>query len=225
LKVLCQLLPFSHDQFFDVFAAYNRALWPFAVLLWMLTVGVFVALLRGAPIGRVPTVLLAVHWAWTAVAYHWAFFAAINPMAILFGAAFLLQAALLGLRAWRRPLRYSCAVTPRHVTGGLMIVCSLAYPLLAASLVGRYPHIPTFGVPCPTTLLTIGFLLMATRLRLSLLAIPVSWTVIGGSAAVFFGVMPDWVLPLAGVTAVIYWVTALGRQGWSARPDGGEKTD
>jgi hypothetical protein len=210
------LLPFSHDQFLEVFAAYNRALWPFAALLWMLTAGSFLTLLRGVSIGRIPTALLAVHWAWTAVAYHWAYFAAINPMAVLFGAAFLLQALLLGLRVWRRPLTYSWQRTPRHMTGGLLILYSLAYPLLAVTLVGRYPHAPTFGVPCPTTLLTIGFLLTATPVRLSVLAIPVAWTLIGGSAAILFGVVPDWALPVAGFVTLSFWLTSLRKQRLSA---------
>ena len=38
--------------------------------------------------------LLAVHWAWSAVAYHVVFFTRVNPAAWLFAAIFLLQAAL-----------------------------------------------------------------------------------------------------------------------------------
>ena len=38
-------MPFSADAFFDVFAAYNQALWPFAATLWLFTAGVFAAFL------------------------------------------------------------------------------------------------------------------------------------------------------------------------------------
>jgi len=39
-------LPFTHDQFLDVFAAYNRTLWPAAALLWIATAAAVVQWLR-----------------------------------------------------------------------------------------------------------------------------------------------------------------------------------
>ena len=51
---------------------------------------------------------------------------------------------------------------------------------------------PTFGVPCPTTLLTLGILSIANgRGSGLLLAIPVLWAAIGGSAAFLLGVPQD----------------------------------
>jgi len=67
---------------------------------------------------------------------------------------------------------------------------------------GSYPRIPTFGVPCPTTLLTIGLLLMAIRIRLSLLIIPWLWAVIGGAAALL-RVIPDFALIAAAVLVLL----------------------
>jgi hypothetical protein len=203
------LLPFSHEQFFAVFAAYNRALWPFAAVLWALSLGAFVLVLRGARNPRSISTLLAAHWAWAAIAYHWAYFAAVNPAAVAFGAVFLAQALLLGIGAWRDAIRYSWRRTPRHVIGALLVVYALLYPALAELFIGAYPSIPTFGVPCPTTLLTIGFLLLTTPLRISLLIIPSAWTVVGGSAAVLFGVLPDWALLAAGLAVLLVTVTRL----------------
>ena len=37
-------LPFAPDEFFDVFAAYNERLWPFALALWLLTAFTFTAI-------------------------------------------------------------------------------------------------------------------------------------------------------------------------------------
>jgi len=39
-------LPFSHDAFLDVFGAYNAAVWPAVMLLWLVTAGVVFALFR-----------------------------------------------------------------------------------------------------------------------------------------------------------------------------------
>lgn len=207
-------LPFSREQFLEVFAAYNLSLWPFAAALWVLSLAALVLVVRGARVDRAVTVLLAVHWAWTAVAYHWVHFAAINPAAPVFAAAFLAQAFALGKSAWRDSLRYAWRLTPRHLIGAATAAYGLLYPAAALVVVGAYPRIPTFGVPCPTTLLTMGLLLMATPVRISLLVIPLLWSLIGGSAALLFAIAPDFALPAAGVLVT---VLLLPRRSWSQR--------
>jgi hypothetical protein len=197
-------LPFSHAEFLDVFAAYNAALWPLAIVLWLLSLSAFVLVMRGEHNDRAVTALLAVHWGWAAIAYHWAHFATINPAAYAFAAVFLVQALLLGIGAWRGSPRYVWQPpTPRRLIGGVMAAYGLAYPAMAALIVGDYPRIPTFGVPCPTTLLTLGFLLMATPVRMSLLIVPLLWSIIGGSAALLFGIVPDFALLAAGFVVLM----------------------
>ena len=62
-------LPFSHDAFLDVFGAYNAAVWPAVMLLWLVTAGVVFALFRtGRLNGQALFWLLALHWAWSGVA-------------------------------------------------------------------------------------------------------------------------------------------------------------
>src|SRR5688572_27850444 len=86
-------LPFSHEEFLDVFASYNQLLWPATALLWLITLAVMIELFRAGPrSSRLVSALLAFHWAWSAIAYHLAFFRSINPAAGLFGALFLVQA-------------------------------------------------------------------------------------------------------------------------------------
>jgi hypothetical protein len=200
----CMELPFSHAEFLDVFAAYNAALWPLSIALWLLSLSAFVLVMRGEQNDRAITPLLAVHWGWAAIAYHWAYFAAINPAAHAFAVGFLAQALLLATGAWRGSLRYvRRPPTPRRLIGAVMAAYALAYPALAVLAVGDYPRIPTFGVPCPTTLLTIGFLLMATPVRISLLIVPLLWTIIGGSAALLFGIAPDFALLAAGLVVLM----------------------
>ena len=96
-------MPFSRTEFFDVFGAYNSALWPAALVLWLVSAGLMATAVRaGEPPHRALSVLLAVHWAWSAVAYHAAFFTRVNPAAWLFAGLFLIQAVLFawwGLRS------------------------------------------------------------------------------------------------------------------------------
>ena len=150
--------------------------------------------------------MLAVHWAWSALAYNAVFFTRIIPAARVFAGLFLLQAVLfLWLGVFRPRISFSWSRTPRHLIGATLGVYALAYPLLSLLLGHQYPQIPTFGVPCPTTLFTVALLLMVDPpLPGSLTVIPVIWSLIGGSAAVLLGVTPDLMLLVAGTLVVLY---------------------
>jgi Family of unknown function (DUF6064) len=72
-------LPFTKDQFFKLFAAYNQALWPALIALWIASIVVSVLLLTPRrPPDRWISALLATHWAWSALAYYAGFFTSIN---------------------------------------------------------------------------------------------------------------------------------------------------
>jgi Family of unknown function (DUF6064) len=194
-------LPFTRDQFFDVFAVHNRSLWPFALALWAYALAAAVALPRHRQYGRVPVAMLAVQWVWAGVAYHAVFFASINPAARLFATLFVIEA---GLRVWfgvvRDQLRFSPTGSLRHVVGWTLIIYALLYPLLAQAEGYAFPRGPTFGVPCPTTLLTIGWLFVADPPWPRVVAlVPIGWALIGGSAAGLFGVRADSMLWAAGI--------------------------
>ena len=68
-------LPFTPDEFFDVLATYNQQLWPYALGLWLLTLYAVIAMTRATPRGPLMPAVLALHWAWSGLAYHAAFFA------------------------------------------------------------------------------------------------------------------------------------------------------
>ncbi|NCA77267.1 MAG: hypothetical protein EOM90_13120 [Alphaproteobacteria bacterium] len=60
------------------------------------------------------------------------------------------------------------------------------------------------GLPCPTTILTFGLLLIAGKtLPTYLLIIPFLWALVGTTATFKFGVIPDYMLILAAVITVI----------------------
>jgi len=155
-------LPFTSDEFFDVLAAYNRSFWPIALALWAYALATAVVLARHHGRTRFAAAMLAVQWVWAGVAYHAVFFTAINPAAWLFAALFVVEGALL---AWfgvvHEQLRFSSTGSLRHVAAWTLIISALLYPVLAGAEGHAFPRTPTFGVPCPTTLLTIGWLLAA----------------------------------------------------------------
>ena len=201
------MLPFTRDQFLAVFADYNQSLWPIAVTLWVLTAW---ALSRSGERTRDQrrslSFLLAVHWVWSAVAYHAAFFAAINPAAMLFSVLFLLEAVLL---VWygvmRDDLLFGTSGPVRRRTSQGLIAYALAYPALNWLDGHRYPWLPTFGVPCPTTILTIGFLLGATPpVPRPVVVVPILWGIIGGSAALLLDMHVDVMLLLASMGLTLH---------------------
>ena len=89
-------LPFSTEQFHAVFSAYNEAVWPAqGVLLAAAGATLVLAALPRAFSGAAISALLALLWAWMGLAYHLAFFSAINPLARLFAVLSLAGALLL----------------------------------------------------------------------------------------------------------------------------------
>ncbi|MGE3345175.1 MAG: DUF6064 family protein, partial [Vicinamibacterales bacterium] len=150
-------LPFTHEQFLDIFGAYNTSWWFGGGALWLLSALAVIALVRGYLTTRAAFLLLALHWAWSGAVYHLGYFAAINPAARLFGVAFLLQALLLAGAAVRRDApSVTWGRSPRHWLSVGFAVYSLMYPLLILAAGYRWPRMPAAGVPCPTTLFTVG---------------------------------------------------------------------
>ena len=201
-------LPFTREQFFDLFVAYNQALWPAAIALWMAS-AVIVALRLSArrPHDRSISALLVAHWAWSALAYHVAFFTRINPAAWLFAALFIGQAVLVfRVGVVQRRLSFAPWGTAWAPLAWGLIGYSLTYPAINALDHGSLLRIPTFGLPCPTTIFTAGVLMLATPRSWKLSVVPVIWSAIGGSAAFLLGVHADVALSIAGMALAIFSV-------------------
>jgi hypothetical protein len=199
-------LPFTRADFFEVFARYNSLLWPCALGLWVYAAASVVVWARRGSGRALIATMLAVQWAWAGLAYHAVFFTAINPAAWIFSALFLVESTLL---VWfglvRDRLEFSSTGSPFQAVSWILIVFALLYPA-AVQLEGHaYPAAPTFGVPCPTTLLTIGLLLTVTTPWPRVLAIiPIAWALIAGSAAVVFGVRSDLMLWLGAAALTLF---------------------
>jgi hypothetical protein len=180
---------------------------------YLLGGAVVVALLRPSASGRrfVPGVLAAL-WAWTGIAYHGIFFAAINPAAWGFAALFLLQGALFAWAAAGRRMDPTPRGGPVAWAGWFLVLYALVlYPVLGWLLGQRYPSVPVFGItPCPLTLFTFGVLLVVRSAPRRLLVVPALWALVGGSAAALLHVPQDWLL-LASVLAVLPLLPAARR--------------
>ena len=150
--------------------------------------------------------ILAFLWAWLGLGYHFAFFSSINPLAYVFAA---LSLAGAGVFVWQgvicRQLQFRLdSGTRRWVGVGLIIFALVVYPAWSYYAGHRYPTLPTFGLPCPTTIFTLGLLAFLVRpYPRSPLVIPILWCFVGSQAAFMFDVPQDLGLVVAGVVGIV----------------------
>ncbi len=130
-------LPFGRPEFLAVFAAYNGAIWPLQLLFLaagLLAIGLL--FYRPPWADRAISSVLAVFWFTMAIAYHWTFFAPINPAAYLFGGMFLFQAGLFLVEGLaRNRIHFGEASAVRSWIAALLITYGIAiYPLIGLAL-------------------------------------------------------------------------------------------
>jgi hypothetical protein len=200
--------PFTVAQFFKVFADYNASIWPLQIVAYGLGVLAALALWLRRPLaGQVILSVLAILWSLNGIGYHFLFFAEINPIAPAFAGLFLLQSILfIASVIVRNDLRFEVRLHFRSAAGLSFIV----YALLIYELLGYWAGHglmagPLFGVaPCPTTIFSIGMMLLARgKWVLWLSIIPILWSFIGVAAALQFGVPEDLALPFAGAMLLV----------------------
>jgi hypothetical protein len=201
-------IPFTVEQFFDVFGTYNLAIWPLQILAYILGILTVVLAFRENRISaRLVCAILAASWIWMGVSYHIIHFSVINPVARIFGIVFVLQGSiflLVGTLSGGLAFRFS--LKPLPVIGACFIIYAMVvYPLLGLGFDHSYPRAPMFGVaPCPTTIFTFGILLWSKRPAPAyLLIVPFLWSVIGMSAAVSLRVPQDYGLFVAGLAGTV----------------------
>jgi hypothetical protein len=199
-------LPFDQTRFLAVFREYNEAVWPLQVVLLLVGVAALVLAVRGSPrAGRVISFLLALLWAWMGAVYHVVFFMPINPAAGLFGALFLFAAAAF---VWYGGLRERLHFKLKANARGWFALALGAYALIAYPLLGLawgrdVPELVSFGLPCPTTLFTIGLLGLAQpTFPRAVLVVPLLWSLVALQAAWFLGIYEDFALAVAAAAGL-----------------------
>jgi Family of unknown function (DUF6064) len=206
------VLPFTTEQFFGVFRAYNETVWPAQWVLGALAVAALWLAARPSRWShRAISAILGVLWLWLGLAYHLAFFAAINPLAYAFAAVCVAGGlAFLWLGAVRRRLRFQLSPRGRGGVGLLLVAfAGVVYPAWSVLAGHRYPAFPTFGLPCPTTLFTMGMLafLVPPYPRAALVA-PLLWCLVGAQAAFLLGVPQDLGLLVAAAFGIFLLMRA-----------------
>lgn len=200
-------MPFTIEQFLEVFRQYNLAVWPMQVVLFVMGVFAVIFGTRKAPVSdKLVSYILAFFWLWMGIMYHFTFFSSINKAAFLFSALFVLQGILFFLAKNRLVFRFNRDVY--GITGAVLMFFAMAiYPVWGYFNGHIFPASPTFGLPCPTTIFTFGILLWTDKkCPVHLLIIPFLWSLIGFSAAFLLGIAEDSGLLISGLAATILLV-------------------
>lgn len=200
-------LPFTLEQFLDVFRQYNISVWPMQVFLIVLALlATYFSIFKKPYSDTLIVSILVFLWLWMGIVYHLIYFSSINKAAMLFGSLFIIQGLVLFyLGIIKDKLRFQFSLNKYGITGMALIMFALiVYPLLGYWMGHVYPLSPTFGLPCPTIIFTFGVLLFSSsRIHFIVIIIPVTWSLIGFSAVVSLGMKEDTGLLIAGLICII----------------------
>jgi hypothetical protein len=196
-------IPFSVDEFLNVFENYNQSLWPIQIFLYILAlIAITVIFKRNKNSSQIVMSILTFFWGWMGLVYHIIYFSAINKAAYIFGTVFLIQSFVFlyfGVIKKKIQLEFNLNLS------GIIALVFLAYSLILYSLLGHlmghiYPRTPTFGVPCPTTIFTFALLLYSVnKIPSYIIIVPLLWSIVGFSAALNLSVKEDFGLVIAGI--------------------------
>jgi hypothetical protein len=206
------MLPFTQEQFLDIFSQYHAMTWPFVYVVHLVAILLIVHLIwSNKPLMDANLVLsfLGVLWVWMGIVYHWIHFATINPAAKFFSVGFVIQGICLLVES-ARSNRIDLGATPRRTqiaTGVLIVYALVIYPLLGLWMGHVYPAAPIFGLPCPTTIFTFGMLLLLHnddgRPLRRLYILPALWSIVATYAAISMSIVQDWALPVAAIVTIM----------------------
>ena len=195
-------MPFSINDFLNVFRDYNTTVFPFQVVLFGSAIYI-IYLIRNVNrySNKIISAILTFYWLWIGITYHILFFSRINPAAYIFGIIFILQGILFFKVGFiDKKLVFEISKTWKTYIGALFVLYALIYPVLGYTGGHIYPESPTFGLPCPTVIFTFGILLWAkNKFPVYILLIPFIWSIIGISAAINLGMKEDFGLIVAGL--------------------------
>ena len=203
-------LPFTTEEFLEVYKIYNLTVWPTQILLVILALlMIFVLLKKNKLSDKIISIGLTLFWLWMGIVYHYLFFTKINGAAYVFGLLFVFQAVLFfyyGLI--KRNLEFNFRNNFIGVISIILFLYALIfYPLLGYQFGHLYPRTPTFGLPCPTTIFTFGMIILLANRKNIIFIIPIVWSLVGFTAAIKLGIYQDIGLLIAGLLSAIILFT------------------
>lgn len=172
-------ISFMDEVYFRLFVRQFEAWWPAHLL--MLALGVAIIIFASLGKNRAVGIALAIPFALSAITFHFQLYAELTPVGKIFGWGFLIQIPLVLIWGFMTKSRETFRPKVHTITGALIAVLSLFYPILALLAERTWPGAEYFGMaPDPTVCFFFGIALICARpiWLLLLLPIPLLWTVV-----------------------------------------------
>lgn len=200
--------PFSTEQFISVFEKYNSALYPAQFIILVLGIIAIIFLHSNNTFKNFYiSGFLGLLWLWIGVVYHFYFFAEINKVAYIFSGLFIIQGLIFYIEAISRvQIIFEFDGKVRNYIGYFFILFGLIlYPIIGYNIEHDFSKVISLGLPCPTVILTFGFLMNTNKsLPIYVLIIPTIWALIGFTAVLNFGIYQDIMLLVSAIVAGIW---------------------
>ena len=188
-------LPFTTQQFLNVFYVYNEAIWPAQWVAYSLSiVAVLLAILtpRRRHSDKIISAILAGFWIWTGAIFHLQYFTTIGPGGYLFGVLFIAQGVLFIRFGIIKPmLHYRFRGDAVGITGACVVFYTLAAsPAIMWLTETQFPPESAIGAnPCAVTMITFSLLLLTdSRVPKAVLVIPALWALVSIKALQILGI-------------------------------------
>lgn len=212
-------IPFTVDAFMGSFQSYNKAVFPFQLLLLAIGgIALAAAFSRRKNRNRVALFALGILWAWSGVVYVWVQFTQISPFnllpGVITGALFVAQALLFFQAGLKQTIAIEVKFGLQGNVGVFFILYGLViYPALSFFIGGREAALVlSLGIPCPTNIFTLGFSILAAKgLKPIYVIIPFLWSIVGITTALFLGVVQD-MLMIAGALLLVFFMVVSQKQ-------------
>lgn len=201
-------LPFSTEQFMDLFKNFNESIFPLQIVNYILAIVVLISIFRKNKFSSVVvSSYLSYIWLFMGIVYHFIFFSTINSAALTFGIFYIILSILI---AYHGIIKKSLHFEIRNDFRSIVSLFLIFYSMILYSLIGFasghfYPYAPVFGVaPCPNTIFTFGIILLHRgKIKPCIIVIPFLWSLIGFVAALKLGIYEDIGLLLSGIITVV----------------------
>jgi hypothetical protein len=156
------------------------------------------------------SIILGMLWLYSGVFYFLIYLPEYSQMGYFYGGLFILQGLFFFYEAFfRNKLSFGFQKSAKDITAYIIILTGLLiYPLATIASGHHIPEIMTLGLPGPTVIFTLGFLLLGTnRNPLYLVLIPSLWGLVGFTLSLSAGVYVDGLTLISAIITVSWLLT------------------
>ncbi|MCB2207245.1 MAG: hypothetical protein KQH67_03010 [Bacteroidetes bacterium] len=205
------LYTLNNNEFIGLIAQYNQAMYPLQILLFILgLLAVILTHLMQYKKNTYTAIILGILWIYSGLIYFFMYLPQHSQMSYFYGSLFMLQGLFLFYEAFfRNKLSFGFQKSAKDITAYIIILTGLLiYPLVTIASGHHIPEIMTLGLPGPTVIFTLGFLMLGTnRNPLYLVLIPSLWGLVGFTLSLSAGVYVDGLTLISAIITVSWLLT------------------